>query len=660
MREGPVKKPSIHRSRRGATLVETFLALGLLAVVMTGFTILLADYSEKQKAQIVASRLEMVTDAAKRYMLKNGPALLDAMTGSTPIRIPVAKVRSGDPEPIAYNSKLPSLQGGGFLASSFVDTNSYGQSHAFIVRRVAGTNRLEAIVTTKDGRVIPDGVLGQIASTVGQTAAFIPAAPTSGPAGRMSGTAGGWTAEASNWQVGGIGPKTGHAMASIALDDGAVVSDYIHRKYIGIAEANTMRTNFSLGGYAVNDMPSFENGATKVKLDNVAKTIAASGDTDVVNDLSAKSITAATARSPVFTDTESPNPLDPYKMDPKGKSKFFDLASESIDTDMMAYGDSMKAKPSGAGVPFASATRSLGSYLRHDMKIVKNAGSAGSGQETIEAYCPSTHMRVGCAGGRSDPLLDTCDESQCGFIGAMPVDDPVKGQGCQTVIDGQQGTRPVVQAFCLSNIESVQSAGAPAPAPPIENEPTQQCPKWASEGTWPNCRMPPECPPWAPGTYPTCKLPVVGPACPAWAPGVYPNCIVNICPPWQQGDFPYCGTQPVFDLFSVTCTSNAGRTQTIVGEGTDNVVTARAPSNLGTWVMKLGGPYVNCNDMQFSPDGSGLGIFYGHELCRKFMPASASPWEATPLENCSWRKLNFRTLALGSVERRTGRKRTPW
>lgn len=65
--------------------------------------------------------------------------------------------------------------------------------------------------------------------------------------------------------------------------------------------------------------------------------------------------------------------------------------------------------------------------------------------------------------------------------------------------------------------------------------------------------------------------------------------------------------------YRVTCTSKAGRTQTVQGRAGDRVVVARAPSNQSTWVIFKDGPYLNCFDERFFP----VIDFENKEACRR-------------------------------------------
>lgn len=91
---------------------------------------------------------------------------------------------------------------------------------------------------------------------------------------------------------------------------------------------------------------------------------------------------------------------------------------------------------------------------------------------------------------------------------------------------------------------------------------------------------------------------------------------------------------PVFvenQSYSATCTSKAGNTQTVTGYGARDVLIARAPSNMSTWVIFPQGPYLNCFDSGgYSPE---LDFAY-QSACVTY---AHTPGYGRYLAYCSWR-----------------------
>lgn len=237
------------RQRRGLTLIEAALSLGVAAVVLVGLAQLLTGAAETTKARATADRLEEVTLAAQEYIKANFTTLQTTVPVGGALMVAVARTESGGAVP------ANSLQATGFLSSSFVDANPYGQRHALLLRRVAGSNdRIEGIVTTVGGLSIEDRQLGRVATFVGADGGFMMETPLPGTEGLVTGVGGGWAATAGDWSASGTAPEAGHVMASVAFNEGALVGDYLYRRDIGIPEANRMRTNLSMGGNQINNV----------------------------------------------------------------------------------------------------------------------------------------------------------------------------------------------------------------------------------------------------------------------------------------------------------------------------------------------------------------------------------------------------------------------
>lgn len=70
----------------------------------------------------------------------------------------------------------------------------------------------------------------------------------------------------------------------------------------------------------------------------------------------------------------------------------------------------------------------------------------GLGSSSATATCPTGTILVGCAGSRSPSFADSCDERDCGMVGA----GPINSRSCRTAIDTDSGTQATAWAFCLS------------------------------------------------------------------------------------------------------------------------------------------------------------------------------------------------------------------
>jgi len=325
-----------HRSRRGMTLVEVALSLGVLAIILVGLMQIMSQGAEYLRSRAVADRLEEVTYAAKEYVKANFVDLMaiPAVQSNQAVNVPV----TGATGPAG--STLPSLQGGGFLGSTFVDQNAYGQQHAFIIRRVAGEQRLEGIITTTGGIAIPDRVLGVAASYMGADAGFMFGEnPLPGTENDITGINGGWRTPAATWTAGSVAPTAGHMMASLAFAEGALVGDYLHRRDIGIPEANRMRTNLNMGSNEINDVAALTGNGSTITMNSgsvdvgpnlqVTGWITAGGNiTSNQNVVAGNDVTATRyANAQRFVDSNNTD----YYVDPSGKSRLNEIYNVNAD-----------------------------------------------------------------------------------------------------------------------------------------------------------------------------------------------------------------------------------------------------------------------------------------------------------------------------------------
>jgi len=239
--------------RRGMTLIEAAIALGLFALA-SGFAVQqVANYLENVKARTTAEKMVEVSDAAKGYVKANYAALLNATPVNSVISIPAGRPNATSAVP-AGPSGLPSIQGGGFLSENFVDINGFGQRHALLVKRTS-QSRLEALVTTYGGRTIPDGMLTSIGTYVGNSGGYVmQKPPVAADANRIIGAYGGYRSTLNFWGSSAEKPVAGRFQSSLAFEDGKLLTDYLYRNNIGIPEANRMNTAIDMNSQQINNI----------------------------------------------------------------------------------------------------------------------------------------------------------------------------------------------------------------------------------------------------------------------------------------------------------------------------------------------------------------------------------------------------------------------
>lgn len=249
---------------RALTLIETAMALAILALA-TAFAInQIFTYMERMRSKTVAEKMVEVSAGANAYLKANYAALIDkAVQGGAPVVIPAGRTTATGAVPAGPASNLPSLQGGGFLASSFVDVNAYGQHHALLVRKTSAS-ALEAMVTTYGGLKIPDDRLAQIGNFVGNTGGYVLTKNVkAGDANKIVGAYGGYRSDLSSWGTTASRPTAGHFQSTMAFQNGVLVTDYLYRNDIGIHEANTMNTSIDMNSNDIDNVQELTGVAGK-------------------------------------------------------------------------------------------------------------------------------------------------------------------------------------------------------------------------------------------------------------------------------------------------------------------------------------------------------------------------------------------------------------
>lgn len=339
------------RVRRGLTLIEAALVLGVSAMILVGMSQLLTESSETMRARASADRIQEVRRAAEQYLQVHYSAI-DARTATGAVRIPV----TGGAGP--SGTALPSLQGGGFLPATYVDRNSFNQTHNIVVRRIpqaGGGYNIGAMIFTTGGTQIPDRLLGRIATMAGADAGFMAAEPVVGAPGvTLTGAFGGWTATAAEWTADGVTPETGRMASTLSfnsgMNEGALVGDYLNRNDIGIPEANTMRTSILMGDgtrITPNNTVTQEVriGPSLFVEQNVraGNDILAERDSAAVRDVGAgRDVTAVRdVTGQRFVDRDNPA----YVLDPNQVSTLNDLRTDRLSVDTVVYGTSRGLTP---------------------------------------------------------------------------------------------------------------------------------------------------------------------------------------------------------------------------------------------------------------------------------------------------------------------------
>lgn len=257
------------RRKRGLSLIEISASLIIMAAVSVSMAVMFAQYTEQRKAKNAADKMTMVHEAANGYIKAHYSELMGQTAGNR--KVVVQAGRS------SINGAVPdgSLQRLGFLPSSYIDRNSYGQGHALIVRQATpasgGNPYLEAIVTTHGGQPIPNSQLGTVSGFVGVSGGYyggynIQAADQN----MIVGTNGGWRSQLNDWNNAQVTITSGTVQSTLAFENGNLVTDYLYRNAVpGLPDLNTMNTAINMGGNNINRVGAIvSNTANRFKLDD--------------------------------------------------------------------------------------------------------------------------------------------------------------------------------------------------------------------------------------------------------------------------------------------------------------------------------------------------------------------------------------------------------
>jgi hypothetical protein len=245
------------KKRKGVSLIEVAMGLGIMSLVALGTTQLVNDQNQASRALNAAVQLETMRAATYDWVRANYQQLVANLpVGGAPVLIPVARNAPGAPIPPPVTigtATFPSLQGGGFLPATTVDRNPYNHTHAVMVRQTAlGT--IEALVVQRGGQPVRDTDLGRIVARVGQSGgARFENNANPAMANMVQGNAGSWVADSATWTASGVTPQVSRAAASVSFGNASMLSDFLNRFDIGIPEANTMRTAMNMGGNDINN-----------------------------------------------------------------------------------------------------------------------------------------------------------------------------------------------------------------------------------------------------------------------------------------------------------------------------------------------------------------------------------------------------------------------
>ena len=351
----------LYKRNRGFSLLEIVLVLGIAALMSVLIMTTWQQSAERIRAKSVGDKLQIITEAAKLYVKANATALQTLAPTGGALVIPAGKTSATGAIP-SGPAGLKSLQGGGFLPLSFIDTNAFGQNTVLLVKKNSSGNGLEALVTTYGGREMPDAMLGHAANSVGARAGYVPETYVqASDVGQVIGNYGGWRTDASSWGPASTRPAQGHLQTTLAFDDSALLADYLYRDDIGIPEANRMNTNIDMNNNDINKVDQISAGTTgtvevvgnmRATIDIYARDAILSRNLSVAQNATVGNNLTVTKDANVGQDVNvGRNAYVGQNLQVDGIGSIHDLKATYMDTNAIVYGSAVsgtgQTTPSG-------------------------------------------------------------------------------------------------------------------------------------------------------------------------------------------------------------------------------------------------------------------------------------------------------------------------
>lgn len=225
-----MKRAKNWRSQRGFTAFEVMVVL-IVSIAMLGLGAqYISSYTDNLANQAAADHMNLIANAASRYIKDNYASVLAAAEPLKPATITV-----------------PMLKSTGYLSPVIAERNPFGQ-HYQILALKPKTKQLQTLVITSGGEAVAEINIRRIAQLLGARGGFISALNKK----QVQGSYGGWQIALSSY---GVAPQGGHLASALFFDDGAVVHDYLYRSNIaGHPELNRMNTDLDLANHNLNQV----------------------------------------------------------------------------------------------------------------------------------------------------------------------------------------------------------------------------------------------------------------------------------------------------------------------------------------------------------------------------------------------------------------------
>ena len=243
-----IRKRIIERRRRGVSMIETALVLAIFGIMAATLIRMTNENIEQTRAIAAAQKINEVKIAAESFIRSN----LAELSNTAPFPPNAQVLLAGRSNP---DQGVPegSLQAEGFLADSFIDVNGYNQRHAVLIQRGAD-DRINALISTYNGQIIPDDTLGLISKLIGASGGYTPSNPLPGDNGQVIGVFGGWQTQIDQWGPVETRPSAGRFSVTLQFSGGNLITGHLYRNDIGISEANRMNTSIDMNANSINGL----------------------------------------------------------------------------------------------------------------------------------------------------------------------------------------------------------------------------------------------------------------------------------------------------------------------------------------------------------------------------------------------------------------------
>lgn len=232
-------KTHFHK-RRGFSLLDVLLALGISAVMYANIAQLQNDMTNSLHAQATANQMITLSKASQSYITANYKTL--SALASSPLEVP-----------ITGNSNwqgIGDLTSTGLLPDTFTNNMPFGQKVHLVVRKINATStipeHLEGMLLTDGGAPMNDRLVGMAMAKLGGNGGGIMKTPPPGiNKSNIQGSFASWSSPISNWSTGNITPSYGHVAMNL-MTVGSPVSEWLNRYDTGNPEANRMHTDIDM------------------------------------------------------------------------------------------------------------------------------------------------------------------------------------------------------------------------------------------------------------------------------------------------------------------------------------------------------------------------------------------------------------------------------